>query len=190
MKCLQIFFFFPVRISGLTCNADITLLCQSNWPCIDHGTLRHAIFISPPFHFNHSVSDVNIKLYVLECGRYTINLGIPPIQNTQIVCTEVASCLLMLNCSADLDFTVLFLLIGSVWPNVYNVHRTLKASEWFTSSFPVVSLCSVCLLVLIASNTNSATVTLNLNQSQEEQKCLRILFWNAIHEQCSWWLYN
>ena len=40
-----------------------------------------------------------------------------------------------------------------------HIHRTLKASEQFTSNFSVVSLYIACLLALVASTTTAATFT-------------------------------
>ena len=43
------------------------------------------------------------KINVSACERYTINCGIPSIQNAQIDLAEVARCTLFVSCSTDLD---------------------------------------------------------------------------------------
>ena len=83
------------------------------------------------------------------CGRYTINCGIPPIQNTQIDCTEVARCTLLVSCPTDLHHCVVF--VDQVGAFHEHVHRTLKASKQFMPDFPVVSLDFGCLLTTIAA---------------------------------------
>ena len=78
--------------------------------------------------------------------RYTIKCSIPPIQNAQIKLIEVARCTLLVSCLTDLDYCVVF--VNRVGVFLKHVHTTLKASEWFTPDFPVISLYFACLVVL------------------------------------------
>ena len=95
------------------------------------------------------------------CGSYTINCGIPPIQNTGINCPEVARGTLSVSCQTDLLYCVL--LIGSVC-FLHTSIATWKAFKQLIQDFPVVSLYFACLLTLTAST--AAIFTENLNQSQ------------------------
>ena len=56
------------------------------------------------------------------CGRYTIDCGILPIQNTKADRTEVASCTLSVSCLSDLDNCVVF--VDGVGVFLEHVHRT------------------------------------------------------------------
>ena len=66
------------------------------------------------------------------------------------LCAEVARCTLLVSCSIDLAYCVIFV----CWVGVCleQAHRTLKASEWSVPDFPVISLYFVCLLALVASS--------------------------------------
>ena len=70
----------------------------------------------------------------------------------------MARCTLSVSCSTDLDNCVVF--VGRVGVFFEHVHRTLKASERFTSNFSIVSLYIACLLSLVASTTTAAAFTL------------------------------
>ena len=85
-------------------------------------------------------------------------------QNTQIDRAEVTRCTLSVSCSTDLYYCVVF--VNRVGVFLEHVLKTLKASERFTPSIPVVSPYFACLLVLVASTTTAATFTENLNRSR------------------------
>ena len=116
------------------------------------------------------------------CGRFTIDCGIPPIQNTQIDHAEVARCTLSVSSLTDLDYCVAFV----NWVGVFleHVHKTLKTSELLTPNFLVVSLYIACLLVLVASTTPTATFTSNRNRSQASW--LQNQFSVQFSESCFW----
>ena len=76
---------------------------QANWPW--HSATCHFYLPSPLPSFNVRCE---CKVYLSACWRYTINCGIPPIQNTQIDHAEEARCTLFISCLTDLDFCVVF----------------------------------------------------------------------------------
>ena len=92
------------------------------------------------------------------CGRYTINCGIPPIQDTQIYRAEVAKCTLSVSCSTDLQITVLFSSIRCV----YFLNMCIKLKRLLNDlrqTSPSVLLILLFLLALGASTTTAATFT-------------------------------
>ena len=92
----------------------------------DPGTLqRTAFFIylaSPLRSFDVGCED---KINLSRCGRHTIDCVIPPIQNTQIDRAEVVRCTLLVSCSTDLDYCVVF--VDRVGVFLEHVHRTFKS---------------------------------------------------------------
>ena len=98
------------------------------------------------------------KINVSACERYTISCGIPSIQNTQIDLAEVARCTLLVS-------LLIAVFVNRVGVFLEHMHRTLKASERFSTNFPMVSLYFTCLLALVVSTTTAATITSNLNRS-------------------------
>ena len=104
------------------------------------------------------------------CARYTVNCGIPLIQNRENDLAEVARCTILVSCLTDIDryYCVGFMdrddlaevarctipvsrltdvdryycvgFMDRVSVHLDNVHLTSKASKWFTPDFPVVSL--------------------------------------------------
>ena len=146
------------------------------------------------------------KIY---CWQYTNNCGIPPIQNTQINHAEVKRCTLLVSCSTDLDYCVVFV----DWFGIFckHVHRTLIATERFTPDLPIVSFNFACLLARMVSTITAATYTSDLNWSQASfeityhnktseqfldgcfciknesvwEYCSRTLFMNNVHKDCS-----
>ena len=119
-----------------------------------HSAVRH-------FHLAFPLPSFDVgrecKTYLLASGRYTINCGIPPIQNTQIDRVEVARCTLSVSCSTNLEYRVAF--VDRVGVFLEHARRTLKASKRFAPDFPVVCLYPACLLAPVASTKTSATLT-------------------------------
>ena len=90
-----------IGLFGLSCDADVTRSATS--PAV------HALS-STPFSSRLSAYSFNVRhdCKVSACGRYTINCGIPPIQNIQIDHAEVARCTLSISSLTDLEYCVVF----------------------------------------------------------------------------------
>ena len=91
-----------------------------------------------------------------------MNCGVPPIQNTQTDCVQVATCTLVVSYSTDLDCCVVFV----DWVGLLLEHmlRTLKVCEWFTPNLHVISPYFACILALIAhlkSDSSQASVNIS-----------------------------
>ena len=139
--------------AGLDFRATLTSRrCSSepNWPW--HTEARH-FYLALPLQFFDVGCEWNI--YFSACRRYTIDRGIPQIQNAQL----------------DTRWNGKMHIVGKLfdWPSLLccfvdrvdvflgQVHRTLKASERFRQNLPVVSLYFACLLALVTSTTTVAT---------------------------------
>ena len=99
---------------------------RANWP--QHSATSYFCLALPLRSF-----DIGPE-WKSACGRYTINFGIPPIQNTHIDPAEGARCTLSVSCSADPDYGVV--LVDLVGVFLEHVLRTVKASERLTPNLP------------------------------------------------------
>ena len=74
------------------------------------------------------------KIHLTACWKYIINYSLTSIQNTQLDRAEVARCTLSVSCSIYLDYCIVF--VHRVGVFLEHLHRTLEASERFTSRLP------------------------------------------------------
>ena len=147
----------------------MSLIRKLNWPY----TQQRAIFILllRSFSIGHEC-----KIFLSVCGRGTNNDWIPPIQNTQINCAEVARCSLLVSCSTDLDYCLVF--VDQVGVFLGHGHRILKASEQFTPDSPIISL-YFCLPFSSGSNHhNHCNIHLNTESAKPASKSVFMTtFW-------------
>ena len=73
----------------------------ANWPQL---SATHLFYPDLPLQLQAFDVGGKCKIYLSACGRYTIDCGIPPIQNTKTDCPEMARCTLSVSCSTDLDY--------------------------------------------------------------------------------------
>ena len=99
---------------------------RANWP--RHSATRYFCLALPLRSFNIG------REWKSVFGKYTINRGIPPIQNTHIDPAEGTRWTLSVSCSADPDYGVV--LVDLVGVFLEHVLRTVKASERLTPNLP------------------------------------------------------
>ena len=122
---------------------------RTNWP--RHSATRHFCLALPLPSFNIG------REWKSVCGRYTINRGIPPIQNTHIDRAEGTRWTSSVSCSVDPDYGVV--LVDLVGVFLEHVLRTLKALDGLRQTSPSFLFILLASLALVASTTTAATFT-------------------------------